>query len=98
MDFDKIKRLPLLLFTAYFTKVLVSSSPTLAEGVILLILGSVAGFYEAWSQLSLMSQMQLQIKALTDKQVDLEKADQDVKTYVTSLKLGQQIRMGGNGR
>jgi len=98
MDFDKIKRLPLLLLTVYFGKVLVNSSPTLIDGAILLILGGVAGFYEAWSQLDLMKQIEAKIKKFEEKQVELEKADQEIKTYVTSLKLGQQIRLGGNGR
>ena len=91
---DKLKRLPLLLLTAYFTKVLILSSPSWVDAGVLLVLGLMAGFYEAWSQLDFLKSIEAQIKTLNEKTAALDRADNEVKTYMTSLKLGQQIRYG----
>jgi cell division protein FtsB len=65
---------------------------------ILLVLGGVAGFYEAWSQLKTIKSLEQQLKVLEDRQTELQKDNQDLKTYVSSLKLGQTMRMGNNAR
>lgn len=97
MNFDKVKRVPLCLFTAYFLKVL-AISPTWVDGAVLLVLGAVTGFYEAWSQLEMYQKFEARLEELNKKQAEFEKSQQDIKTYVTSMKLGQQIRAGVSGR
>lgn len=97
MNFDKIKRVPLCLFTVYFLKVLIVS-PSYADVAVLLVLGGAAGFYEAWAQLELFNKYEAKLTELEKKHLEFEKTQQDIKTYVSSMKLGQQIRAGINGR
>lgn len=96
MNFDT-KRLPLALFSIYFLKTLAGNASAVDVGI-LLVLAGTAGFYEAWSQAKLFKTLEDKLKSLDETQIKLEKDNQDLKTYITGLKLGQTFRAGGNGR
>ena len=97
MNFDKVKRVPLCLFTVYFLKLL-AGNPTWVDGAVLLVLGGAAAFYEAWAQLEIYKQVEARMDAFDKKNAEFEKAQQEIKAYVSSMKLGQQLRAGVNGR
>lgn len=86
-----IKRLPVLLLIAYFSKVLFLHQPTWVDGGILLVVAVCSGFYEAWSQLTEMKRLQKEHDALKERQESLEKQIESLKSYVSSIKLGSQI-------
>lgn len=88
---SKVKYLPLGAFALYFLKV--SLQPvTLTEAAILLILGSVAAFYEFKSTnkkiLDLEAQIKNQQKLIEDKFREFE----GVKSQVAGIKLASNYR------
>lgn len=90
------KKFPAALLAVYFCKVLVFQ-PTAVDSGILLILASLAGFFEVWSQLNGMKILRADLETLTARMADAEKKDQELRTYVTSMKISQQSR-GLSGR
>lgn len=92
-----IQKLPFVLLCIYFGKILFQPVSWIDVGV-LLVIGSCAAFYEAWSQLTRYELQENQIQALSDRVEKFEKMEQELRTHVASLKLGTQIRMGGNVR
>lgn len=94
---NKIKYLPLGAFALYFLKI--SLQPvTLTEAAILLILGTIAAFYEFKSTnkkiLDLESQIQNQQKLIEEKFRDLD----GVKSQVAGIKLAANYRTQQPGK
>jgi hypothetical protein len=91
------KKFPSALLSAYFIKVL-AMHPTLVDAGILLVLATLVGFFEAWSHKADMKLLRDELQRLNDRLDKADKTDQELRTYVTSLKMGQQVRGGLGGR
>ena len=93
--FSARKYLPLAAFCIYFAKVTILPS-SYPEAVILLILGSVAAYFEYKSNdkkiAALEEQFKAQQKDLEDKAKDIE----HLKSSITSMKLSAGMRPLGN--
>lgn len=96
----KIKNLiPLSLFCLYFFKTLIKSNGYEDAGI-LLILGSIASFYEFKSEDTKISTIEKQIAKL-EQDIELKNKDVDsIKNAMASMKLAQGMRGLGsvNGR
>lgn len=90
---DKFRRfLPLAIFCVYFTKVCFQSSTSYPEALILLILGSVAGYFEYKHQSGRMESMEKQLNEMNrDLQEKLKDLDA-IKSSMASLKLQNGMR------
>lgn len=88
---DYIKRTPLVLLSIYFIKILVWS-PTLVDGLALAILAGLSAYYETVHQSRKIQTLAQRTSDLEAQLAELKKENQEVKSYVTSMKLGQQMR------
>ena len=89
------KRFPAALLSLYFIKTLILPTTMVDVGV-LAVLACSAAFHEAWSHLKFVREVRQEMKILTDRVAAAEKADAEIRTYVTNQKLAQQMRgLGG---
>ena len=81
---NNIKYLPLSLFVLYSAKLLILGG-SYVDAPLLLILGTVAAFYEFKSQDKKLAEMEQKLERINL----LEKDHENLKTHVSGLKLGQ---------
>jgi predicted negative regulator of RcsB-dependent stress response len=86
-----IKYVPLALFSLYAVKCLVFPT-TFVNGVILGVLGCIAGYYEWKSQNSEVAKLRQEFSSFTEKLTTLNKSHEDLKSAVSTAKFSQQIR------
>lgn len=90
---DKFRRfLPLATFSIYFAKITLQPSTSYPEALILLILGSIAAYFEYKHQSGRMESMEKQI---TEMNKDLQEKLKDIdaiKSSMASLKLQNGMR------
>lgn len=88
---EKLKYIPLGLFSVYFLKISLQTA-TLSDAAILLILGSIAAFYEFKSNDKKLLELESQISEI-QKTTDLKLKDLDgVKSQVASIKLANNYK------
>lgn len=85
---EYIKYVPLILFSAFAIKALVVGA-TLIDAPILLVLGAIAAFYEYKAQEKKISLLQKRCDTIDTYLTTLTKNDEEIKTYISGLKLGQ---------
>ena len=86
-----LKYMPMALFSLYALKCLVFPT-TFVNGMILGVLGCIAGYYEWKSQHSEMDKLHKELDELTNKLNSLSKSHEDLKNSVSTAKFSQQIR------
>lgn len=82
---------------AYFSKILFVGATATDVGV-LCVLAASAGFHEAWSHLKLNSTMNKRLDELEAKLKEAEKADQEIRTFLSNQKLERASRGMSVGR
>lgn len=87
----KVKYLPLLLFAIYSIKLLVLGA-SLVDAPILLIMGLISSVYEIKSQSKLLSNLRKDVGDLQKHKEETDKLISEVKTHISGIKLGQNIR------
>lgn len=89
---EKLKYLPLGLFTLYCGKMLVFGNFTWESALVLAVMGSISGYYEWKSQEKITKDLADRIQKTNDALLLVAKNQDELKNHVASLKLGNQIR------
>ena len=88
---DKIKALPLVLFTIATIKMLIMGS-TLTDGLSLLILAATSMYFQFHTTNAELDKIHEEMDKTKEDLKNLAKEQEAVKTHVAGLKIGQQMR------
>lgn len=89
---DIKKYTPLTIFCVYFAKIAIQPSSSYPEALILLILGSIAGYFEYKHQSGRMESMEQQINQINKDMQEKLRDIEALKSSMASLKLQNGMR------
>lgn len=94
----KTKYIPLALFVAFFIKVLILKDVSLVDSSVLLILAGASAFYEYKSNDKKLRELEIKVNSIKKElqdNIDLNTKElKEFNSYISSLKIQQQMRQG----
>jgi ABC-type multidrug transport system fused ATPase/permease subunit len=90
-----INRLPLALLVGFYAKLMLSPGLTWIDVGVLSVLSAASAFYEFRSTGKELTELRTSIAEINKRLDSAEKADAEVRSYVTSMKLSQQRTLTG---
>lgn len=88
---EYIKYIPLCLFVAFSVKMLISGA-TLQDAPAFAILTGFAGYMINREEDKILNSLTARLKAIEDQSTEYKKETEDLRSHVSSMKLGQQVR------
>ena len=88
---EYIKYIPLGLFVAFSVKMLISGA-SLQDAPIFAILTGFAGYMINREEDKILNSLTGRLKVLEEQSVEYKKETEDLRSHVSSMKLGQQVR------
>ena len=88
---EYIKYIPLGLFVAFSVKMLISGA-SLQDAPIFAILTGFAGYMINREEDKILNSLTSRLKVLEEQSVEYKKETEDLRSHVSSMKLGQQVR------
>lgn len=89
---DKLRIIPMLLFLSYVGKLLILQA-NIADAPIVASLALLAAYFEFSSTNKQLKEIDTQLKQINEKLLESEKNVEHLKTHVSGLKIGQQMRV-----